>query len=120
MTKKHIIIIALIINIAILFLSLGFASFSTPLTIDDIQVAIKLEKDIKITNFIPISDISNPTSFNDNSIHTKLYLPNPDSEVTYKVDVTNISQYALQIEHINVTPSNLTYTLSDYELGDNL
>ena len=120
MIKKQVFIIGLIFNISILFLSLGYASYSTTLSIDNIEVAIKQEKDIRITNFYPVESTSNISSYNVDSVHTKLYLPNPDSKVTYKVDVTNISPYALQIENIDVFPSNITYELTDYELNENL
>lgn len=120
MTKKQVFLIGLALNISILFLSLSFASYSTNLSIDNIEVAIKQEKDIRITNFYPIESTSNISSYNVDSVHTKLYLPNPESTVTYKVDVTNISPYALQIENINVFPENITYELTDYELNENL
>ena len=118
MARKHVFLITLVIDLTILFLSLGFASFSTTLSIDNIEVAIRQEKDIRITNFHPKNNINDNSSYNIDSVHTKIYLPNPDSEVTYTVEVTNISTYALQIENINIYPNNLTYTLSNYELGE--
>lgn len=120
MAKKTIYIVGIILNMTILLISLGFASFSSNLSIEDIEVAIRQEKSIRITNFYPVSEFSNISSYNVDSIHTRLELPNSNSEVTYKIEVVNISTYALQIENINVNPNNITYTLSDYNLGDNL
>ena len=120
MTRKQVLLIGLLLSLSIMFLGLGFADFSSNLSIDDIEVALRMEKDIRITDFYPINGIDDASSYNVSSVHSKIYLPNPNSEVTYNVEVTNISTYALQIDDIKVLPNNLTYTITNYELGDNI
>ena len=47
-------------------------------------------------------------------------LPNSDSTITYKVDVTNFGNVEMGIFAINNLPSNLEYELSGYTLQDKL
>lgn len=112
----------LTVTTCILFLTLGFSAFSTELSINEILAIVRVQKDIRITAINLTNSTSNATShweeYNVSSIFSGITLPNSDSTVTYNIKVINIGNMESTITDITGLPSNLTYTLNNYELRD--
>ena len=117
--KKKLLFIALILNVFIIMLSLGFASFSRPMTVDNILAIIKAGDYIEISNvYHADTTTSLNTVYGSKTIRTVLDLPNQSASTTFEVEITNISSYALQLDEIQGLPSNITYTITDKSSGD--
>ena len=84
--------------------------------VNDILVMVRLQKDIRITDVSLYSAeydaVSNWEDYNINSISTNIELPNEDSKVIYRVEVTNIGNVEMGIFSINGLPNGLKYTIS--------
>ena len=110
--------------LAIVFLTVGFSAYSNELGINDISAEIRIQKDIRITGItlasIESSGSSNAEDYNTNSISSEVVLPNADSSVTYNIRVTNIGNIEAALSEIRGLPSNLTYTINNYNLNDML
>lgn len=117
-------IITITIIVAILSLSLGYASFSSVIDIEDIYALVRLNRDIRITNVSVASASNNGLStyeeYNRNALFFGVNLPNEDSTVTYKVKVTNFGNARESIFAIKGLPDNLTYELTDYKLKEKI
>ncbi len=112
-----------LINIAcVLMLSIGFSALQNTLEINDINATVKPEFDIRITDISIDSSTGNAISsheeYNVKTITSGINLPNSNSSITYDVEITNIGNVEMGILNITGLPSNLTYTLSDYNLKD--
>ena len=110
-------IVASIVFVLILMLSIGFASFSHPLTVEVLSV-------VKAGDYIEISNVYNSdtntmlsTNYGTHTIHTTLNLPSSNATTTYEVELTNIASFALQLDEIVGLPSNITYTIVDKSSG---
>ena len=109
-----------IIVACVLFLTIGFSAFQASLDISDISAVIRVRKDIRITG-ITLSNstneaISHYEEYNVNSIDSSISLPNSNSTVTYDIEITNIGNVEMGILDITGLPSNLTYSISNYNL----
>lgn len=118
--KKNIIIVLFII----ILLSIGYSAFTTKVQIGDIAANVRIKADIRITDISIDSFKSNAVSsyedYNVNNITSGLYLPNKDSEITYKIDITNLGNAEMGILSITGLPSNLEYSLTNYNLKDKI
>ena len=116
-------IIVLSLLVYVMFLTAGFSSLADNLKITAFAT-VRPERDIRVTNINMSSATSeaytNWTDYNVASISTSLTLPNRDSTVTYDVKVTNIGNVEMGILSITGLPSNLTYSISNYNLKDPL
>lgn len=116
--------IATIIFIELLFLSIGFSSFSTNLNIDNITANVRVEEKIRITNVNQKQTLSNATiinlNYNKDHIFSEVLLPRIDSRITYEIEVTNIGNLEMGILNIEGLPENLEYHLEDYTLKDRI
>ena len=87
--KLHLSFIYLII---ILFITIGFSSFSSNLSIDG-EISFKTQKDIRISNITVTNNTNEATSnnekYNVNSITSTVNLPNASSTITYLIEVKN-------------------------------
>lgn len=87
--KLHLSFIYLII---ILFITIGFSSFSSNLSIDG-EISFKTQKDIRISNNTVTNNTNEATSnnekYNVNSITSTVNLPNASSTITYLIEVKN-------------------------------
>lgn len=117
-------IIAMLTLFVILGLSIGYSTYSTKLSIEDIMASIREQKDIRITGISVEASTSDGTSnyedYNINNISSGIYLPNDDSYVTYKVTITNFEGPEMGIYAITGLPDNLEYSISNYVLKDKI
>ena len=116
--------LAFISLFAVIFLTVGFASLSNTLTLSDIAAVFRIQKEIRVTNFY-VSSSSNSGSitydeYNYNRLVTNIALPNQDSTVTFKVEVTNLGNFIGRIDEILNLPENLYFELADYAVGDDI
>ncbi len=115
---------ASLILITICLLSIGFSAFQSPLLIDNAEVSVRLSENIRVTG-IQVSNytsdvISSYEDYNVHSLQAGIYLPNQDSSITYKIEVTNFGNVEMGIFDITGLPSNLSYELQDYTLKDKI
>ena len=89
---NNITIISMIIVLLVLCLSIGWSSFNSSMHLDSMAM-VRIKSDIRVTGFSYYSGLNNGTSSNDDydvkSIDGTITLPNSNSTVTYKVEITN-------------------------------
>lgn len=125
--RRNKIIVCVIILFTISFLSIGFSAFNASVFVEDIGATVRLNTDIRVTSVSPYSftsnAISNSEDYDVSSVKGEVYLPNDDSTITYKVDITNIESTEMGILNIVMSSEVLDYeiaTLSDYNLREKL
>ena len=115
--------IPLLILLIIITLSIGYSAFNKNLIVSDIGAEVRIKADIRISG-ISIDNTNNVTSYYENydvhSVSSKVQLPSTNSEITYKISVTNFESANMGIYTINGLPNNLEYTLSNYQLKDKI
>lgn len=121
-TNKYENKIVKIIILSVIFLTIGYAAFSSELGIRGLSANVRVERDIRITGISVSSTtsgaISNWENYNVSSISSGIQLPNNDSTVTYHVTVMNIGNIEACISAISDLPNNLTYSINNYNLND--
>ena len=121
--KKFKIIISILLC-AIAFLTIGYSSFSSELNIDGLFAIVRIQKDIRITGVSVNNTTSNATSdwedYNVENIYSSINLPNSNSTISFDVEVTNLGNMEASISEISGLPSNITYSISNYNLRDML
>ncbi len=122
MKKKYKIFIILIILFMIYFITIGYSSFSNSNSIENILVNVSPKADARITNITLLNTnnggISLNENYNINSIFGNINLPNSNSTVTYKVDITVFYSMEMFINSITLLNDNLDYEIINYNLGD--
>ena len=112
----------IVVVLCILFLSIGFSSFYASMDISNIIALISAQRNIRVTNIIVENTENNATSsyeeYSSNSITSNISLPNSNSKVTYNIAITNIGNVEMGILEIDGLPSNLTYSIANYNLKD--
>lgn len=82
------------VALCILFLSIGWAAFQSTFNIKNLYATVRVDRDIRVTGVQAISNTnsgrSNYEEYNVSSIYSTAYLPNQNSTVTYRVEVTNV------------------------------
>ena len=115
-------IIGILIVCAVFLLSIGFSESSIDLGIDSLAVAVRVQKDIRVTGISMTSTtndaVSNWEDYNYNNVTAGITLPNSNSTVTYEIEITNIGNIESMIDSITGLQSNLSYTLNNYTIGD--
>ena len=118
--KKNIIVVLFVI----ILLSIGYSAFTTKVQIGDIAASIRIKADIRITDIsidsFKSNAISNYEDYNVSNITSGLYLPSADSEITYKIDITNLGNAEIGILSITGLPDNMEYSLTNYNLKDKI
>ena len=121
---KHVKLYSFIVLSAILFLTIGYSSFSATSKIENIMASVKPIADARITGIsvanVSGGGLSNAENYNMHNIYGNLTLPNANSTVTYKIDATVFLAPEMGILNITGLDSNLEYVLTDYTLGDKL
>ena len=116
--------IPIIAALFVILLSIAYSAFGTNLNIGGIAANVRIEADIRVTGISVDSytnaAISSYEEYNVSNISMGANLPNSNSTITYKVDVTNFGNVEMGIFAINNLPSNLEYELSGYTLQDKL
>ena len=112
----------LIIMLCIVFFTVGFSAHQVGLDISNMSAEVRVQRDIRIMSMIPVnsssSAVSNWEDYNVDSIYSGISLPYSDSTVTYNVSIVNVGNMEASISDIVGLPSNLTYTLNNYNLRD--
>ena len=116
--------IPLILMVAVLFITTVYSSLFDSLTIADDVAVVRVEKDIRITNFNANSTNNGAQASGDNfsykNAFSSVILPNSTSTVTYNIEVTNIGNVEMGIREITGLQTNLEYTLTGYTLESTL
>ena len=122
---KHVgLTVTLILIVCVFFLSVGYSAFSNTLTIEGVLVTVRPTASARITN-VSISGttnggISNSEQFTADTLFGNISLPNQNSTVTFKVDVTVFLSTLMKLTSITGLPSNLEYSISGYTFNDAL
>ena len=108
----------------VLSVSIGYSSLTTSLNITGLVTKVRQKADIRITD-LQMSEVSNEgqskyQEYNKENISVGVNLPNSNSQVTYKVEVTNIGNVEMGILSIEGLPENLEYELKDYQLKEKI
>ena len=108
----------------VLSVSIGYSSLTTSLNITGLVTKVRQKADIRITD-LQMSEVSNEgqskyQEYNKENISVGISLPNSNSQVTYKVEVTNIGNVEMGILSIEGLPENLEYELKDYQLKEKI
>lgn len=112
------------IIIAICITSIGYSAFNSNLRISG-EAIVKVDNNISIVE-VNASEIESEAYEQYNNTHHistidfHIVLPNPDSTITYKIDIKNKSKRDYGIALINGLPDELTYELIGYNLGEKL
>lgn len=85
---------------------------------------VRIEKDVRITNVsvydVGLGVLSSYEDYRVDGFKAGITLPNSDSYVTYKIEVTNYGYNDVVISDIVGLNSNLNYELKEYTLGDKI
>ena len=107
----------------LLCITLGFAAFTST---SKIIASAKYDPyiGIQILNFTEYSSTnggaSNYETDNIDEVTSGAYLPNNNSEITYKVEIINLGTYENGIFNVTGLPSNLEYSFSGYNEQDKI
>ncbi len=110
--------------IIIYILTVGFSVSQASMEIDDISASVRVQKDIRIVG-VGLVDashdgVSNWEEYNIANITSSISLPYEDSAVTYNVRILNVGNMEAAVSSISGLPSNLNYSISNYNLDDML
>ena len=110
------------ILIAFYSITIGYASNSSSNRIEDLMASVRPQAYVRITDVLisgtTNDGISSAEDYNISSIYGTVELPNQNSTVTYKVDVTVFLSSEMMIKSITGLNENLEYVLTDYTIGD--
>lgn len=122
--SKNLYIISGIITFLVLSITIGYSAFGTEMNISGIAASVRLEDNIRVTGLSVESTIDNASSsyedYNIAALLTELSLPTANSQITYKVTITNFGNTEMGIFSIENLPENLEYELTDYNLQDKI
>lgn len=120
--KVHLYIFSFSIIFIVAIIGIAYSAFSQNLAINNITSSIRVVRNIRITD-ISVSNYSNGVvsmeDYNINNISTNIVLPNSDSYITYKIEITNIGNTEMGILNITGLPSNLEITPGIDEIKSN-
>ena len=123
MGRKRIIEIFFII-LAVFTITIGFSAYGNQASIAGAVADVMLQDDLRITNVnyntATNSGSSNYAEHGKFTMITSVNLPNASSTVTYNVELTNFGNVTKGIYAITNLPSNLTYTISGYNMRDDV
>ena len=123
--NKKVTIISSVIVVLIMMISFGYSSFSQSLGIGGISAEVRIEKDIRVTG-VSVSKstdmaLSTGEDYNVKNIYSTITLPNENSSVTYRVEITNIGNVEMGILKITTNNENLEAVVtSDYKLKEKI
>lgn len=103
--------------ISILFISIGFSSLDTVLTIKGAKVELRKDSNVRITN-ISLSNTQNGAiakyeEYYEDSLDLGFYLPNDEAEITYTIEVKNFGNVIYGIKEITLNQNNLDIEISE-------
>lgn len=116
--------ISIIVLLLVIGLSIGYSAFNSKLIIGNTIADVRLKTDIRITGInvdsVTNGGISTYEEYNVSSISNNISLPNNESEVTYKIKVTNFGNVEMGIRNITIDSELLDYELTSYTLKDKI
>ena len=120
--NKTLYIVSIAVIFSICFLSIGYSAYSNSLRIEGILAKVRPVASARITN-VTLNNttnggVSNSEDFTQNKLLGNISLPNQDSTVTYRVDVTVFLSSEMKLSSITGLDSNLEYSISGYNMGD--
>ena len=124
---NHMTIISIIIVLLVLFLTIGWSSFNSSLKIDSMAM-VRIVSDVRVTGFNSTVGNNSGTSggedYNVDSLSGSISLPNSNSTVTYKVEITNMelaTNTYMGIKSLTGLPSNLKIvSMTDYTFKEKI
>lgn len=86
-------IISLVLLFLVIFLTIGWSAFNSTLNVGS-YLNIRINREIRITNFSYVSNTNNASSryedYNTTSVTADAVFPNENATITYEVEVTNM------------------------------
>ena len=120
---KFLKILPIITVLLIVSITIGFASFTSSSSIVananvDPYIGIQI---LKFTESSAQNNgASNYETHTIDEVTTGAYLPNSNSEITYKIDLVNLGTFENGIYTVTGLPNNLEYNFSNYTEGDKI
>ena len=122
--SRNMVIDCIVILSSVLFLTVGYSAFSDRLDMGNVSALVKAQKVIRITDVTVTDTSGNATStyadYDNANMTSSINLPNSNSSVTYDVKITNMGNVLIGLKEITGLPSNLTYSIANYNLKDTL
>lgn len=116
--------LSIVIILMVALLSIGYSAFNRKMYISDLSLNVQLKRDIQVTEFSVGSGtngaISSYEEYKYNSVSSGVTLPNENSTMTYRVNVTNFGNVEMGIYDLLNLPDNLTYEIDGYQLKDKI
>lgn len=113
-------IYSFLIVVGVLSISIGYSSFHYAMELDNMSVAIRIDRNIRITNVYINSTTNDAISlyeeYDEHELAFNVNLPKSTSSVKYTVKVTNFGNVESGIFDIKGLPEELTYEVSNYNL----
>ena len=120
---KNIKLSFLLLIACFLFQTIAYSAISSTMKITGSSYA-RVEKNIRITEFklneLSTNSVSFYEEYNTTMIKSSVFLPDSNSYIIYKIEVTNYGNIDIGIKSITGLPSNLSYELINYNLKDKL
>ena len=92
--KNYIALIPFFIVICVALLSIGWAALQSTFNVRNLYAIVRIDRDIRVTDVQATSNTnsgrSNYDNYNVSSMYSAAYLPNQNSTITYKVEITNV------------------------------
>ena len=112
------------IILAVFTITIGFSAYGNQGSIAGAVADVVLKDDLRITNVTyntaTNSGSSNYAEHGKFTMISSVNLPNASSTVTYNVELTNFGNVTKGIYAITNLPSNLTYSISGYNMRDDV
>ena len=113
---------SIIITLVVVFLGFGYSAFGSDLTLNDIAVSIRVDRDIRVKAY-RISELSEGViskyeEYNINNVSTSLKLPSLNSYGIYEVEIYNYGNTEYGILNIENSNPNLKYEIIGYKVGN--
>lgn len=110
---------------SVFMLSLGYSFFKQTLEIGNVAATVRIEADIRVTGVSVDGTFNEGASswedYNVKSVSSGIVLPEEDSTVTYRVQITNLGNVEMGILKITGLPEELDYELGEgYSLKDKI
>ena len=116
--------IVVVVLSAIIFLTVGYADFTSQFGIYGISSTVRISKDVRVGG-VSLSNATNNVvshyeEYNVKDVYCSVTLPNSASTITYDVRVLNLGNVEMGILDISGLPNNLMYSIDNYDLEDPL
>ena len=119
---KYFRVTSILVLLSVVLLSFAYATPSVTSTIENIMAKVRPRGNAVITNTVQYSTTNGGSTssinYNVHNVYGTISLPNSDSTITLKVDVTVMLSSEMKIAGISGLDSNLEYEFSNYTIGD--